>query len=73
MKEIYLKTTLEIIQEYYKTQKENSTCSLINMFKFDQEKDLETSIIRCLINCIANFRFFCIKNFENFFFKSWQK
>ena len=51
MREIYLKTTLEILQEYYKTQKENSTCSLINMFNFENEKDLETSIIRCLINC----------------------
>jgi len=36
MKEIYLKTTLEIIQEYYKTQKENSTCSKNDILHGDE-------------------------------------
>ncbi len=41
---------LEIIKAYYKPIKENSNCQLINMFNFEKEEDLETAIIRTLIN-----------------------
>lgn len=41
---------LEIIQAYYKPIKENSNCQLINMFNFEKGEDLETTIIRSLIN-----------------------
>jgi hypothetical protein len=41
---------LEIIKAYYKPIKENSNCQLINMFNFEKGEDLETAIIRTLIN-----------------------
>ena len=41
---------IEIIQAYYKPIKENKDRQLINMFSFDNGEDLETSIIRTLIN-----------------------
>ena len=47
---MFIKLFVDIIQAYYKPMKQNPDCRLISMFNFDDGEDLETTIIRTLIN-----------------------
>ena len=50
VREASIEMLLEIIKASYKPIRENSNCQLINMFNFEKGEDLETTIIRTLIN-----------------------
>ena len=52
IRNMYIGIISSIIQAYHKNMKENKNCQLINMFRFDQGEDLETSLIRTLFNGI---------------------